>query len=87
MTNYILHQQEKSRQQQLLFCIALLTSNSNSAGEVYKTVVYLCPCADLLPRLCQVRAVCPQKANGDKMQSQGCTSQSTRLIWVPCVPF
>jgi hypothetical protein len=60
MTNYILHQQGKSRQKQLLFRIALLASNSDSAGEVYKTVSH--------HRLCQVLTACPQKASGDKIQ-------------------
>jgi hypothetical protein len=59
MTNYILHQQEKSRQKRLLFRIALLASNSNSAGGVYKTVAH--------PHPWQVLAVCPQKANDDKI--------------------
>ena len=36
---------------------------------------------------CQVCTVCPQKANGDKIQGQGCTSRSTWFSWVPCVLF
>jgi len=76
MANYIPRQQGKSRRKQLPR-IALLTSNSNSTGEVYKPVAHPRPCADLLPRLCMVLSDCPQKASGDKMQVQGCTSRST----------
>ena len=33
-------------------CITLLTSDSDSAGEVYKTMAHPCPRTDLLVRLC-----------------------------------
>jgi hypothetical protein len=68
MMDYILHQQEKSRQKQLLLHIALRASNSNSAGEIYKTMIHLLLCVDLYLHLRQVLVDCPQKASGDKIE-------------------